>query len=650
MRLTGLGETLNLPEARLWNIPFVVPEQTLTPGLRWTDTLSYKADPGEGLFEELSGVWENQVVGDTVIDGRSLPLVSSEATIRYRSVEPMRDYAQEGPLIVEKDCQGTITGWAAVDTTLSVRAAGADSLRWNGMAFLKTQDGTSYLSPIRYEGTRTWLLRDSLDWAVLQDSSRARRRREGTGMLMLPHRPIEERLAEGDSILADSVRQAWIETENPNERQELGRLLSLWGDHSRSGRKALEDWMLDQRLALGDSARVVDDLLRSTQSGLVGDRLELVLPYLDDIGRLWRLGVNPRYAYGQMADNLMGSSPLLEPDTTRWDLDPATCDRLLGLEATATEPRLKDVGLAGSFARAPAPLYEALSARADEGSLIAREALEMARGVGATWEAAPKDPMPPPGADWTEWLSWMGGSVRFQTSHRDALRLYAAATGRDPLEELRRSWPPAGDSAQLVIGTILRGMDALPPPTDQELVEAFLSGSRERIQGAGRELNHLLRPGAPLASEEIVEELAPDLVNMVLEGGDSPWPAVDGLVDDNADRIVHLVAVNLHGVEGVPLFLLDENLPERIASNLESTVELVDSATWINRPRRAGGAIIRILPVRSSGSFVAMVWDWTVLEKKAPDEAPSGYAGGGHVFLLKTEEGWQIVGHGAWIT
>src|SRR5688572_28510413 len=218
---------------------------------------------------------------------------------------------------------------------------------------------------------------------------------------------------------------------------------------------------------------------------------------------------------------------------------------------TAREPRLRDAALAGAFAREPARWYARLVARSDSGSLIARNALRLAEGVGATWPAAPQTPMPQAGADWRTWLVWLGNEVRWEHSHRHALVMYSARTGRNPVEELRRTWPPDADSARLVIGTILRGMDALAEPTADELAAALLSASAADRQAAQRVLADMMqRNGAP-ASDSLRSELLIPLLDAIARGGNSPWLPTPA---DGAR--LHPFMVDFHGVNDVPVFVL----------------------------------------------------------------------------------------------
>lgn len=141
--------------AGLWEVPVVLPAQPLTSGFTWTDTLSFEVDPGKEWLETLNGVWTHEVVGDTVLAGRRLPVVRTEAEVQHRSFEPVADGAMEGVLLIERTMTGALVGMAAVDTALGVRAFGVDSATWDGLATLHTQDDRSFDAPLRYERVRT---------------------------------------------------------------------------------------------------------------------------------------------------------------------------------------------------------------------------------------------------------------------------------------------------------------------------------------------------------------------------------------------------------------------------------------------------------------------------------------------------------------
>lgn len=156
----------------VWEVPFVLPPRPLTTGATWSDTLSFSVEPKEALVETLDGVWKHEVVGDTLVDGRSLPLVRTVADVRRHALEPLPDAGWEGDLVVERTVSGTIVGLAAVDTALGLRATGVDSTFLTGVATLRLQDGRAFDAPLRYERVRSWRLTDSTAWAATRTRSR----------------------------------------------------------------------------------------------------------------------------------------------------------------------------------------------------------------------------------------------------------------------------------------------------------------------------------------------------------------------------------------------------------------------------------------------------------------------------------------------
>lgn len=645
--VAGYGLVQHLPYARLWEVPFPVTVGTLSPGTAWSDTLSFSDDPGDGLSEHLSGVWRKRVVGDTLMGARRLPVVRVEADVRYHATEVVGDGARPGSFTVERDLQGTVTGFAVVDTALGTRAGGADTAAWAGTAVLRTQEGHSFPSRVRYDGTRTWTLRDSLTWA---DSVQEARRRDTRGMVRAPSTPLQERLAAGDSAAADSLLGRWRTAGDPDERSELEQALWGWWARGRERSDALRDTLARLRREAGDTATGILVLDRMGSEPLSAERARRMLPYLDDMGRAWKLGYVPTWTYVELAAILLEATPILETDSTRWRCAPEACRAFIAALGSASEPRLRDAALVGAFARDPARWADRIRARADSGSHVVGRAVQLAGGVGAPWPASPKDPVPPPGADWRAWLSWMGGTIRFEGSHRDALLMYAALTGRDPVAELRDAWPAPSDSARLVLGAVLSGMGAGEEPTAAGLAQELLSTNPARVTLAARALNGLLaREGAPPDSA-----LAGDLLSLVLDsimvGGESPWPAVDGLPLRPGERLLSRYSTTFHGIEGVPVFIGATSLPPGFAARVKPPLQVVDSATWAARPSRAGGVIIEVHPMRAAGDFVELAWTWTAFAARAPDESPVGYAGGGALVLLRTAEGWRVVDTRAWIT
>lgn len=639
-RLTGPGATLSLPMARLWEVPFPVAAVPLGPGVAWADTLAFEAE-GDGLRERLEGVWVHRVVGDTVIAGRALPLVVTDADLRYTARELTLDAATESALEVLRDVSGYMHSRAAVDTALGVRRAGRDSTQLRGTATLHMAGSEPVVSGVRYDRRRRWELQDSTAWAVRQDSLREAQRRQSTGMLMLPRTRLEERLRAGDAAAADSLFAAWAAAADPDERQAIARTLRLFP--AAPGAESVEDRLQRMQLAAGDTAGYVAEALAS-----LGRRptwtVELI-PWLSDPGRLWRLGILPRSVYRELGDALLASTPLLQADTSRWRCRPGACDAIIALLDAPVEQRLRDAALAGAFARDPARWYGRVRQRAAEGSTIARQAERLGRGVGATWPAASGAGVPEPSAGWRAWLDWMGGQVRFEESHRNALRMYSARTGRDPLQELLQQWPVVQDSARLVLEAVLRGTGRLADPAPAELAMSLATGSEADREAAVRQLRRLIREHGTPADSATQRALLQTLLEAVAADARTPWPA---LHDD--DRALRRAVGGFHGVQDVPVFVLDENVPPAMATAIPAGLMLISREAWQARPLREGGVLIQLQPVRTWGDFASVGLNWSALRRRAADEAPSGYAGGGELILLRTADGWVVVTDSSWIT
>lgn len=639
-RLAGEGAMLSLPVARLWEVPFPVADVPLDVGVTWADSLAFETH-ADGLRERLEGVWTHRVVGDTVVNNRSLPLVETTADLRYTARELTLDGATESVMEVLRDLAGRMHGRAAVDTLLGVRAAGRDSTEMTGTATLYMEGAPPATSGVTYARLRSWTLQDSTTWAVRRDSLVQARQRQSTGMLMLPTTPLEERLRAGDVAGVDSLFAAWAGTTDPDHRASIASLLQR---NVRGG--DVQERLQRMRLVAGDTAGYVANALSSLGRQPVWT-VETI-PWLRDPSRLWRLGILPRFVYQELGNALLAATPLLEPDTSRWRCEPAACDAIIALAdapAGTVEPRLRDAALAGAFARDPARWFQRVQQRAAEGSLIAQRAERMGLGVAATWAAASGAGVPAAGADWRAWLDWMGGQVRWGESHAHALRMYHARTGRDPLDELLAQWPADSDSARLVLGAVLRGAGRLGDPTPAELATSLLTGSDADRAAANRQLTGLVRRLGTAADEATASALVQQLVDALASDGASPWPALEPDA-----RPLSRAMGGFPGVRDVPVFVLDEDVPPAVAAMLPAGLRLISRDAWQARPLREGGVLVTLNPVRSWGDFVSVGLNWTARRARAADEAPSGYAGGGELILLRTDAGWVVVHDVSWIT
>ncbi|MGD2067373.1 MAG: hypothetical protein PVI57_01710, partial [Gemmatimonadota bacterium] len=477
-RLIGGEVLLRLPFLRFAEIPFRSPPGPLVTGRTWVDTLSYVADPGDGMEERLEGVWRHEVVGDSVVGGRAHPVIRTRADVRYRSRDPVADASTDGTPLRTRELSGTLSGRAVVDTVMNLRLLAADTASWEGEEVLELPDGRRLHQPARFERTRAWILRDSARWAARRDSLRLERRRRSTGMLLLPTDPLADRLERGDPGLVDSLLEAWGRTDDPLERRRLLGAVDRWAPRDTADPRALDRRLRRLRLEAGDTASVLLEVADVRSGRPLNDQdLDLLLPWLDDAAALHRIGALGEFTWAGPAGELLRLWPIAGDEDDEPPCTPSACDRLVALRSTAREPRLRDIGLALSYLQDPARWHDTLETRASEGSRIVQRALDMGRGVGATWPAAAQAPVPEPGASWRTWLEWMGGEVRFERSHARALRLFEARTGRDVAGGLLERWPvpetvgdeATRDSAALVIGTVLDRLDALPDPTPDAL-------------------------------------------------------------------------------------------------------------------------------------------------------------------------------------
>ena len=645
----GIGDDFTLRLADLWEVPFVAPAGPLTVGTSWADTLEFSADPGEGLYGSLSGVWSNQVVGDSVIGGITHAVIASRASVEFLGIDLWDDPSNEEPVRVTRRFQGSITGYVVFDRDRRLRMAGTDTTTWTGEGELTLQDGRSFTEPARYDRVRTWHLLDQSGFDAEQAARYDQRERVRSGMLVFPTSTLQERVGTGDRALADSLMGVYAEAEDPQVRRDVEGLLNRWHIGNREARDSLQTELLRLRESLGDTAGTVAHRLGDMPRPVDENYLESILPYLDDPGRAWSLGLFVAWPYRGLADQALASPENLRA-TARAVCTAEACARLRLLATNAQEERLRDVGLVARFAEDPARWSDSILARAAAGSKVVEAAHARVIGSAAAPGRSDAVAMPDAEAGWGDWALWLGENRTFGESHRQALDYWQRRTGVDPLASLADGWPPEGDSARLILGRILRGMDLLPPSSPDEILADLLSGAQPRIDEAQRALSGLLHePGGTPASPELAREIQSPLLQAVTLQSDSPWPMMDG-IPTWGDRVIHSHGVSFHGVDSVPGFVLSDDLDPAILAELPEGFAPISRSEWSARSPREGGLLIKIFPVETIGPFVFVRWDWTVHRQRDPDYAPSGYAGGGSLWLVEAEGAWRVVSSGAWIT
>ncbi len=427
--------------------------------------------------------------------------------------------------------------------------------------------------------------------------------------------------------------------------------------------------------------------------GLDTVEMREAIAFMADPGRAFALGSERDPLYEDLAQGLTTWPPALAGATPRGvSCQPAAC-RLLAAEwPGAREPRLREVALVARAMTKPRPWGDTLRARTAAAPVpsLLRDAAQVAAGVGATWPAASKLPLPPPGAAWGAWLAWMTGfdpadtaaaaralapsegpgmaglraqqvrarrTPRFGSTHSVAIRYEMLRGGRDVVGELRRGFAaadragPAGDSARLVFGTMLRGLGALSLTPD-EVAAGLRSGEPGRVAFAREAVPGLLRDAPPADSATAVA-LTDRLLEVVLEGRE-PWPTFG---EDSTGRGSGRGSGRRTGPElhrrPAPgtVFLLADDLPAALRARWRDRAAVVGEAEWRARPIRAGGVLYRVGPVRRRGAFAVLEVSADERLPRAPDSAPAMNASSTTYYLFDAGGGrWTVVGVSAWVT
>ena len=241
--------------------------------------------------------------------------------------------------------------------------------------------------------------------------------------------------------------------------------------------------------------------------------------------------------------------------------------------------------------------------------------------------------------------------TRFEQSHEHAIRYHAVLTGRDVIAELRRAMAAAtSDSSRLVYGAMLLGLGELVPDADS--VARRLRGSDVERQLASLELNSLFGGGvalgrarpplAPRADEATAAALLDTLLAIVITGAPA-WPPLDsGAVGRRqAERVAEA---------GTTVFVLGDDLPAVVRERWSSRARIVTSEEWRQRRLESGGVLVTPFAVRLAGPLALVQYDRYSVQLRGDGRAPYGYASGRTFYLLRTDEGWRVVGGGMWIT
>jgi hypothetical protein len=297
------------------------------------------------------------------------------------------------------------------------------------------------------------------------------------------------------------------------------------------------------------------------------------------------------------------------------------------------------------------------------------DAVQLVRGVGATWPAALKAPMPSPNSDFRAWLEWMDGRdpayvaayaasaartgrtlgsaapyARFDESHETAIRFYTARTGRDIVEELRRGYATASsDSARLVFGTMLQRLGELKLTT-AEIADAFASRDAARVTLARTTLLAEFRAAATPLPADSAAPFIDRMIAVTLEPGATFWRSIEtGRTAPGGAR------PELHVSSG-RIFVNGTGLPDTIRAKWGVRFSVIRPAEWNSRDLREGAVFYSFTPVLRWGKFVRVEVGVSERADRAADAAPEAYASWNAYYLMELAGEWVVVAREGWIT
>lgn len=668
MQRRGSGGGVTLAASRLWDVvPTPLPGMPRI-GLAWTDTIERSARDG-AFRQAMRGTRMSRVVGERVVDGHRLWIVRDSAAISYEEGYTEPEPTLDTDVTISRTATGTIRGVHLYDPDLRLSRERDDTTSLRGEAILAYPDGRTFHTPARYDRTRRWQLLDAQQYAARLAEQRTRSSaRSSGGMVIVPAEGIQQRLAGGDIKARDSLVAAWQHSTDPDEASGLFETLLMWGGRDSASRARLEG----RRVAAGDTAYLYELLSRRAYSRTPVDSGDVrrMLPFMSDPSLAWSFGLSRDWLY----ENLVQA--LTTWPRAAFDVSPArasvactlaACRMLAAQWHSAHEPRLRDVGLVASMSVDPSRWADTVIALDGPGRPLLHSAAMLAQGVGATWPAAAKAPMPAAGSDWRAWLEWMDGRdpanvrwtaqstlpgnfkrdtlprVRFEESHATAVRFYQARSGRDVIAEWRRQYASApSDSARLIFGSMLQGVGELAL-TEAEVADGFRSGDPARIPLARRGLESGMAGSSSLPDSAIALPIIERLLAAMVDSAPL-WNV--GAPGVQPVRRGHLTM--LHAPHG-RIFVNGAGIPASVQAAWSSRVTFLTPAEWEKRDLREA-AVYYTIALRKWGAFVRA--DLAASERNArpPEQAPAVNASSTSYYLMQRDGSWVIVATDGWVT
>jgi hypothetical protein len=289
--------------------------------------------------------------------------------------------------------------------------------------------------------------------------------------------------------------------------------------------------------------------------------------------------------------------------------------------------------------------------------LLHRAAL-LARGVGATWPAASKAPLPPPDGDWRAWLEWMNGfdpahvrgngprgivgGVRFDESHQVAIQFYSVLTGRNVVGELRRGYEGAAtDSTRFVFAFMLQRLGQLRM-SEAEIAAALTSRVAVRVALGRVMLSAQLTQSATRMPDSAATPLVSRVLAAIVDGAPL-WRPLGVLRAPTAASLPET------HVDPRQRFVLD-SLPVLARAAWSARANLISASDWEQRDVKAAGVLYTISSIRVWGRFARLNVELSEHVGRKSDEAPEAYAAGKTYDLMLLNGEWVVIDQSGWIT
>jgi hypothetical protein len=643
-----------LAETQLWDLVPAFPREARA-GARWTDTIARVASRG-AFRQSLRGARVSTVIGDTVVDGRRMWIVHDSAAVRYEERYLETERTLDTTVTITRTAVGTIRGAHIYDPESGLFRHRVDTTALAGHAVLRYPDGRSFQTPASYQRIRTWDLRDPREYAARLAALRMEAQSANGGMVIVPSTDVERRLADGDVRTRDSVERLWRRTADPTEVERLYSLLRTWSAHDEISRTRLEQL----RANAGDSPFIYHRLANRAyppRPPLDTADVRAMLPFLNDPGAAWALDASRDELYENLVQSLTTwPRAVLSRTDSIAACTPAACAMLGAQRARAREPRLRDVALVALMSVAPAKWSDTVLAIDGPRHPLLHSAALLARGVGATWPAASRAPMPSAGSDWHVWLQWMDGhnpaypgsahpTVRFEESHITAIRFYSVRTHRDIVGELRHAYGAAeSDSARLVFGTMLQGLGE-STLSEAEIAADLSSGIRARVTLARKTLGSRFAQSATLLDATAATPLIDRLLAAVIDSAPlwrSGVPDLDATAPLGVRPISHAVIRRI--------ILNSDGLSPALRQRWTARVTIMSGTEWSSLDPRAAAVFYSVTPVRVWGRFVRVEIRASERVTRGPDQVPSENAAASAYYLMNVNGEWVIVAQEGWVT